>query len=213
MKVLLIILLLPILSINAQKIGQFAEEKPRETFPDNSLGLDLMVGEGGFGLGGFYRHQYSDVFTGFLDLSISESKNERELDRFDIFGRPLPTFGKKNRVFLVPLNFGLQYRLFYSVLTDNLRPYINFGIGPTMVITTPAEREFFKSFGYAKAKFAAGGYFGLGANFGISKSNLVGINIRYYLIHFFDEGVENFYDSFHKDLGHFYLTINLGFMY
>lgn len=138
----LILLLATLSSLFGQKIGEFAAEKPNMELPNNALGIDLMIGEGGFGFGGFYRYNYTNTFTGFVDFSISESKHEREIERYDIFGYPLPIYGKKNRVFLLPLNFGVQYRLFYESLTDNLRPYLSLGVGPTMFVTTPAQEEF-----------------------------------------------------------------------
>ena len=211
-KIILFILLIPIL-INAQKIGSLAEAKPNIDFPNNAVGIDLMIGEGGFGFGSFYRYKFSKTFTGFIDFSISEFKAEREIERFDIFGYPLPVFGKKNRVFMLPLNFGGQYRLFYESLTDNLRPYVSLGVGPTMLVTTPAQEEFFKAFGKAKSQFGAGGYIGFGANFGTNSNNLTGINIRYYYIQLFNDGVEQYFDDFTKSLQQVSLTINIGIMY
>ncbi|MEW6194039.1 MAG: hypothetical protein AB1521_02660 [Bacteroidota bacterium] len=214
MKVLayIIFLLLPLTAINAQRIGELAPEKPPEIFPDNIWGADIMFGEGGFGLGTFLRKNFSQEITGFVDISISESKDEREVEYIDYWGNKF-TIGKVNRVFLIPLNFGIQYRLFTESLTDNLRPYINAGVGPTLAVSTPYDQEFFSAFGDAKAHYAAGGYIGLGANFGLSKSNLVGLNVRYYYVHIFGEGVENLEGRLRKSFGHFYLTLNLGIMY
>lgn len=211
--VLFILVLLPIAFINAQKIGELAPEKAPEQFPPNSWGVDIMFGEGGFGFGTFYRKNLNLNTTAFIDLSISESKDEREFEYVDPFtGIPF-TIGKKNRVFLVPINLGLQYRLFAEEITDNLRPYVSAGVGPTIVLTTPYEKEFFTAFSDTRAKYTVGGYVGFGANFGISKSNLIGLNLRYYIIHLFDEGVENLHGSFRKDIGSFFLTINIGIMY
>ncbi|SRR5690606_8969913 len=206
------ILLIPLLNVKAQGIGELAPERAPEIFPNNAFGMDIMFSEGGFGLGTFYRRQLSHNLTFFTDFSISEAKDENEFEYVDWFGQTY-TVGKKNRVFLLPLNFGLQYRLFEEVLYDNLRPYINAGIGPTMTLTTPYDREFFNAFGKAHAKYALGSYIGFGANFGLDKSSLVGINLRYYFIHFFDQGVESLAGRFKQDLGGFYLTINIGMMY
>lgn len=196
----------------AQTIGEMAPEKLPEVFPNNALGADIMFGEGGVGLGAFYRKQLNSSFTMFTDFSFSESKDEKEIETYDYWGNPI-TYGKKNRVFLMPLTFGLQYRLFKNDISDNLRPYVNFGVGPSMAMTTPYETEFFSAFGKAQLKYAAGGYIGLGANFGLDKSALLGINIRYYVSHFFDDGVESLEGRFNKNLGGFYLTINIGKMY
>lgn len=207
------ILLIPFLNVNAQEIGELAEEKEPIVFPNNAFGLDIMFSEGGFGLGGFYRRQITQNVTVFGDISISESKEDNEFQYYDWFGNPIPVSFKVNRVFLIPINFGLQYRLFQNSIHDNLRPYLNAGAGPTLVMTTPYQKEFFSAFGDAKTKFAVGGYIGLGANFGIDKSSLVGINLRYYFVHLFDDGVESLISRPRKDWGGFYLTINLGLMY
>ena len=98
-------------------------------------------------------------------------------------------------------------------LSDNFRPYFNLGVGPTMVVTTPYDREFFNAFGKAQSKFAVGGYIGFGGNFGLDNSSLVGLNIRYYVIRLFGDGVESLYGKYKKQLGGIFLTINLGMMY
>ena len=216
MKKLLLTLfvLIPIIFTNAQEIGEMAEEKPPKIFPDNSLGIDIMFSEGGFGLGFFYRRQLNQRMTVFTDLSISEAKDDQEIEYVDPF-YPYQsiTYGKKNRIFIFPLNFGMQYRLLENSLTDNLRPYINLAVGPSMVVTTPYDREYFNAFGKAHAKYALGGYIGFGANFGLDNNSLVGLNIRYYIIHLFDDGVESLYGKYKKDLGGIFITINLGMMY
>jgi hypothetical protein len=87
------------------------------------------------------------------------------------------------------------------------------GVGPNLVVTTPFEKEFFSSFGSAKAQVAFGGYAGIGANFGINKRNLLGLNVRYYYSHLFNGGVEGMKGVFRENLSGVYLTITLGTMY
>ncbi len=214
MKTLLLtaILLIPFLNVNAQGIGELAPPKPPIKFPANAWGLDIMFSEGGFGLGGFYRRQLNDLITGFTDISVSEAQDPREFTFVDYWGNTY-TAGKINRAFLIPLNFGIQYRLFENVIYDNLRPYINIALGPSIVLTTPASEEYFSSFGRAHANYTIGGYVGFGANFGIDKSNLVGINMRYYVIHLFNKGIEILQGRSENNLGGFYITLNLGTMY
>lgn len=208
----LLILAIPLINLNSQGIGELAPEKPLEIFPDNAWGMDIMFGEAGFGLGTFFRKQISQKWTVFSDLSISEAKDEREFEFIDIFGNKI-SIGKKNRIFQIPVNVGLHYRLFENVIADNLRPYINVGAGPTLVITTPYQEEFFNAFGSAQTKFAVGGYIGFGANFGLDKSSLIGINFRYYRVQFFDSGVESLFGKFKDNLSGFFVTLNLGLMY
>ena len=142
MKRIVIFLILLTGTIIPQKIGKLAPPPEREIFPNSAWGMDIMFGEGGFGLGTFLRREVAEDLTGFIDLSFSESKDEREVEYIDYWGNSF-TFNKKNRVFLLPLNLGLQFRLFSESITDNLRPYVNFGVGPTLVVSTPYEKEFF----------------------------------------------------------------------
>ena len=214
MKVLKIFLLVLMTAgiASAQRIGKMAPEKPPEVFPDNTWGADIMFGEGGFGLGTFYRRSFSTNVTGFVDISFSESKDPREIEYVDYYGNTF-VLGKVNRIFLVPLNVGIQYRLFTGILTDNLRPYVTFGVGPTLVLTNPYDREFFNALGYVQVHYAAGGYLGIGANIGVSRSNLIGLNVRYYYSHLFNEGVESLIGNKKKDLGGIVLALTLGIMY
>lgn len=213
MKVFLIFLLfLPFGLTSAQKIGEFAPEKPPEVFPNNTWGVDIMFGEGGFGLGTFYRRSLSKDLTGFIDFSVSETKDDKEVTYIDYYGNQF-TPDKVNRAFLLPLNFGIQHRLFAESLTENLRPYIMVGIGPSILLTTPYEQEFFKSFGDAKAHFSIGGYIGFGANIGTSKSNLICLNVRYYYNQILGDGIELMTNNFDKSFGQFALMLTIGVMY
>lgn len=217
MKNLPIVILFSLMILNtqlsAQGIGEVAPEKPPEIFPPNAFGLDIMFGDAGFGLGTFYRRQLNLKWTAFTDISFSETKDDREFEFYDPFLGTFVTASKKNRVFQVPLNFGMQYRLFENDLTDNLRPYISAGFGPTMLITTPYADEFFSAFGKAQAKFALGGSIGFGANFGTDKSNLVGVSVRYYYSKVLNGGVESLYGKIRNEIQGFFITLNLGLMY
>lgn len=209
---LLAILIFPLHFLTGQNIGELAPDREPITFPSNAYGLDLLFGEGGFGLGGFYRNNLNSILTLFTDMSISEAKDENEFEYVDYWGRTY-SVGKKNRIFLIPFFAGLQSRLFANDLGDNFRPYLNFAVGPTIVVTTPYEREFFNSLKYARANYTVGGYIGFGANFGIDQKHLAGINIRYYVIQFFNQGIESLEGKPKKSFGGFYITLNIGSMY
>jgi hypothetical protein len=219
MKYLIIaaIIIISCININAQGIGELAPDKVPIIFPNNAFGMDLMFSEGGFGVGAFYRRTVTEDITLFTDFSISEAKDPQEFTYIDYFGQT-QTPGKINRAFLLPLNFGIQYRVFENAIFDNLRPYLDAAIGPSIVVTTPYAREFFNAFGKAQARYTLGGYFGIGANFGLDKSSLVGLNIRYYIIHFFNQGIEILDTNLtngrlENDLGGIFITLNIGLMY
>lgn len=213
LKKVLIASLFLLSTISAQQIGKMAPEPEPMNFPPNAWGVDLMISEAGFGLGTFLRQSFSTELTGFIDFSFSETKDNREVEYIDYYGQTY-SIGKVNRVFLLPLYVGLQQRLFSHTLTDNLRPYINAAVGPTAIVSTPYAKEFFSAFGDAVTKVGLGGYIGFGANFGLSKSNLVGINVRYYYVQILDGNkVESLRGKFKDHFNSIYITINIGMMY
>lgn len=210
---LLAILLISVINVNAQGIGKLAPIKPPEKFPPNALGGDLVFSEGGIGLGGFYKHSFSTELTMISTFSITEAKDDNEFTYIDPYTLQTYTFGKVNRVFLIPFTIGLQYRMFAEEISDNLRPFVDFGVGPSFVITTPYDQDFLKGFGSAHNNFAAGGYVGIGANFGLDKSSLVGLNVRYYYVRLFNGGVESLRNKPRNNFGGIFISLSLGFMY
>lgn len=201
----------------AQRIGELAPDKPPMKFPPNAWGVDLMFSEGGFGLGTFFRKSFDHKLTGFVDFSISESKEDREIEYVDFFGNRIVR-NKKNRALLMPLNFGVQYRLFTESLTDNFRPYLTGAVGPSMVLESPflkngKQIDFFEAFKYARMKYTVGGYVGIGSDIGISPSHLLSLSLRYYIVHLMGEGIESLDGKFRKNLSSVYISISIGMRY
>jgi len=172
--------------------------------------FDLHFSEGGLGVGLSLNKEITTTISLFFDIMFTESKDAQEFEYVDIWGNVF-VVGKKNRVFLLPLNSGIRYRLFKDDILDNFRPYVFSAIGPAIVITTPYQYEFFKSFKYARAKFTLGGYVGVGAYFGYDRKNPVGFSIRYQVTRFFNDGVENLEGRFRKDLSGIFISLNFGF--
>jgi hypothetical protein len=184
--------------------------------------MDIIFSEGGFGLGTFLRHDFSRTLTGTFDISLSEAKDEREIQYYDYYTRDTYVYNKKYRVFIVPVYFGLQYRLFSESVADNFRPYVNFAVGPTILAYNPyyegegdyaQQVDFFAAIPRTRAKYTAGGYVGIGANFGMDKKSLIGINLRYYYAKIFNDGIESLEGRMKDEFGGFFFTINLGIMY
>ncbi len=199
----------------------------------NAWGVDILISNDGFGLGTFYRREFSPDLFGFVTFSVSESKDEREVERFDPFLQVSYVPGKLNRFFVLPLMFGVQHRLFREDILDTFRPYVNAGIGPTMIFVTPftsitgppdniryEQVEFFKSLGKGRTHYTAAGFIGFGANFGSEKSTLFGINFRYYFTYLFSDGIPSLFNvtngdvaATKKSFGGFFITLNVGTAY
>ncbi|HTX17246.1 MAG TPA: hypothetical protein VMG34_01195 [Bacteroidota bacterium] len=185
------------------------------TLPD-AWGVDILISNNGFGLGGFLRHEYSEDLSGIMTIGFSEAKDDNQVEYIDYYGETIVP-GKINRFILVPLHFGVQYRLFSEDIVDNFRPYINAAVGPTLVFSSPFDREFFNSLGYGQAHYTLGGYIGLGAFFGAGHESLSGVNIRYY-IEPIAGGIDSMMNSDQtiekkKDFGGFFITFNFGSLF
>jgi outer membrane protein W len=114
---------------------------------------------------------------------------------------------------MVPvINLGMQYRLFREDVTDNMRPFVNFGISPTAIVTTPYSESFFSSFKYAQAKYTVGGFAGIGVDYLTNKTTSLSFNLRYYYIGLFGEGVKSLSINEKKQFGGVYFVFSYNFM-
>ncbi|HET7152717.1 MAG TPA: hypothetical protein VFJ29_03055 [Candidatus Kapabacteria bacterium] len=175
----------------------------------NAWGLDILFSNNGFGLGVFYRHSYSRDITGFGDVEFSGVKNTDEFNTYDPYtGYVLGPAGKLNDVYMATMAFGVQYRLFADEISDAFRPYINAGVGPTVVMAAPDSLQFFSSIGHARFLVLPGGYVGIGANIG-NPHSISGVNFRYYYIRS-NADVESIQGHPITDYGGFFITLNWG---
>ena len=176
----------------------------------NAWGVDILISNGGLGLGGFYRHEFASDVSGFASLSVSEAKDDREFEVFDYFTQSYYTPGKTNRFLVIPLVVGIEQRLFSNQILDNFRPYLSAALGPTLIYSTPYQEEFFSSLGNGRSHYTIGGYVGGGAYFGSDRSTLLGITIRYYIVPF-GAGIESLgAGPPKKEFGGFFITVNVG---
>ena len=194
-----------------EKILSEEDMQPRK----NAVGLDIMLGNDGFGLGFFYHLMLSDAVTSFLTISASEVKDSRQREYYDIWAGEIP-INKVNRVFRIPLFAGLQYRLFKDDIVDNFRPYVEAGGGPVMLFIAPArdalnnDIEFFSSLGSGSPKYTFGGFFGAGALFGFDKTSVVGVNVRYLIIPV-PRGIQSVEQGDLANANGFFLGLRIGF--
>ena len=166
-------------------VHNFARSFPSSQPPENKFksawGVDLLISTNGFGVGTFFRHEYSDVFSGYIDFSISEAKDDNEVEFIDVYGNTFSP-GKVNRFLVLPLFVGIQKRMFKDDITDNFRPFIEAAVGPSMIYVFPYDQEYFSALGKGHPRYTVGGYLGIGSYFGSEQSNILGMNIRYYFV-------------------------------
>lgn len=184
--------------------------KKRET--TNNWSINVLFSDNGFGLGATLFKEISRNVSGFGSIFFSGAKDSREFEQIDIFGNTF-TPNKINRLYMIPVNFGLQYRLFRESVTDELRPFVNFGITPTTIIYTPYSDPFFSSFSDARARFTVGAFAGFGGDYLTGRKSAVSLNMRYYYIYLFGRGVESLQSKEMNFFGGLYLMFSYNFMH
>lgn len=197
----------------------------------NAWGFNLLMSNNGFGAGFFLRHEYSDELAGFVDITISDVKDEGEVEYFDYWTGQSYVPNKINRLIYIPFVAGVQYRLFKDDIVDNFRPYLTAGVGPTVIFVAPYSSpqtvidpisnqpvvqynqiDFFSSLKYGQFRYTFGGYIGAGAYFGMDKGSMTGINLRYYFSPF-PPGIQVMTNSVVKNFGGLYITLTFGSLY
>jgi hypothetical protein len=187
--------------------------KPPELIYDKGLGVDLLFSGNGFGAGTFFQRTLAVDWYLFASLYISGARNTDEFDTYDPYTGQLNVVGKVNRLFMFPLMFGVQHNIFTNVLSESFKPYLSAGLGPTYILSTPYDREFFNSFGYSRSYIRFGSFVGFGANFGSSEKSLTSFNVRYYYIPFGGNGLESMSNNPIKDFGGLFLSLSVGIRY
>ena len=177
----------------------------------NSWSLGLNYGENGFGP---YAGLYSSLGRTtdmVFSISISGVTDEREIERFDVFGNSI-VVNKINRVFMIPLSAGIRKELFKDDIDGDFLPIFNIGVAPTLVLTNPYNESYFAAFGHTQTYFAFGGYAGFGVSFRQNKSMSMNVNFNYYYLPLIGDGVQSLQYNTINDVGGLQLSLGVIFL-
>lgn len=177
----------------------------------NSWSLGLNYGENGFGP---YAGLYSSLGRTtdmVFSISISGVTDEREIERFDVFGNSI-VVNKINRVFMIPLSAGIRKELFKDDIDGDFLPIFNIGVAPTLVLTNPYNESYFAAFGNTQTYFAFGGYAGFGVSFRQNKSMSMNVNFNYYYLPLIGDGVQSLQYTTINDVGGLQLSLGVIFL-
>jgi outer membrane protein W len=216
---LAVLVLLPAAGSFAQTKNNDIRDEYEHYLPDNSKwepvkkwSLNLSFSDNGFGGGAtLYKYLSKDV-SAFGSLYFSAAKDDREFETTDIYGNTYVPY-KVNRLFMIPVDLGVQYRLFRDDVTDDLRPNVSFGLTPAAIIYTPYNEGLISSFGKARAKYTVGGFVGIGVDYLTSKTTSLSMNVRYYYINLFDNGIESLQGKQKTFFGGMYFNFSYNFMH
>lgn len=200
----------------------FIFKSPRPLLPEseeivqykNSFRFDAIISEHGIGIGFLYSFALTKDLHFFSNLYISGARNTDEFEYYywdpETGSWILRVPNKVNRLYMFPLNFGVEQYLFTNFLSESLKPFISAGIGPTLIVSTPYDREFFNSLGYARGYIRFSAFAGFGANFSINNKNFLGVSFKYYYIPFGGDGLESIKNMPIKDFGGIFLSLSIG---
>lgn len=185
-----------------------------QTMLTSAFGANLLFSGSGYGFGLYYERKFTPTFSGFIDVAFSGA---RKGDELEIFNRDPSSVhylsfyvpNKINRVWHMPTMIGVKKEVFSQALFNNFRPFVNAGVGPTLIMTTPYDQEFFSAFGDAGFHTAFGGFVGIGAELSETSPGL-GFNARYYYLPK-DPGVESLEGEPITNFGGVFLTLNVPF--
>ncbi len=210
--IILTAFLFSVTTIFAQQADTLKPKLKTKREAENNWSLNLSFSDNGFGFGATKYFSVSKDISFNAAILFSGAKDDREFDQTDIFGNSLTPY-KVNRLFMFPIiNLGMQIRLFREDVTDNMRPFVNFGISPAAIMYTPYSESFFSSFKYAKAKYTVGGYAGVGLDYVTNKSSGLSFNLRYYYLSLFGEGINSISTTEKKNFGGIYFIFSYNFL-
>jgi hypothetical protein len=170
---------------SARSFGVLSPPPPERKeihFLTNMWGANLAISTNGLGLGAFYRHEYSEDWAGFIDLTAYEAQDDNQVEYYDPYTGEEYVPGKINRFLVFPLMFGFERRMFADDIIDNFRPFITGGVGPTMIYVFPYDQEYFSALGSGHPVWTGAGFLGIGSYFGNPHGSVLGFNLRYYFV-------------------------------
>ncbi len=184
-----ILILFVLFASHSQSFSQ-TKIKYKKIEPRNVWGFGFNYAENGFGpsIGVFAPLGRSTDLN--FNLAFSGVTDTRELNRYDALGNSV-TYGKINRIFMIPLSIGIKQLLFKGQIEGDFAPVLNIGISPALILTNPYNLSFFNALNYMTTHFGIGGYAGIGVNFRQSNSVTMNVNLNYYNIPIIGGGVQS----------------------
>lgn len=173
-------------------------------------GISFIYSENGFGPSLNYHKSLNDNTQLITGLAIMSCSDSREFEQYDYLGNKIVN-NKENRIFLIPLNIGIKKGIFGDDIGGSIKPIVNLGVSPTLVLTNPYSREYFNALGYMQAAFAMGGYAGAGLEFAESQSVAFSLNINYSYVTPIGKEINSLYNRPISNLTGFQMSFGVKF--
>ncbi len=188
-------------SLAQTQTGDDTEEDSRENPYGTGAGFYILLTNNGFGMGAYYRRELSARVSFLAETSLGAGKDERELKFLSRYGSGF-ILNKRNYFLMLPVQLGIQRRLFSENIEDNFRPYLHVSGGPAFGWEYPyfddengndrfdenidRRLDLFSAFPRGQLHFGLSGMVAFGAYFGFSQKVTQGVRLGYAINYFFD---------------------------
>ncbi|TRZ63936.1 hypothetical protein D4R20_03445, partial [bacterium] len=146
------------------------------------------------------------------NIGIAGITDNSEFEYYDFYGNSIIP-DKINRVYMIPLNIGLQHYIFQDDIDGSFKPLITIGLTPALVLTNPYNKGFFNALGYTQPSFAAGGYIGAGLEFQESNKISVTLHARFYYLPVLGREVSSLKNKPINNLGGMQIMFGFNFLH
>lgn len=176
----------------------------------NSIGLEFLFSGSGFGIGTQFERVLSSRYKLNYGVAFSGKRNSDEIEYWSYEYNNYIIPNKINRLFVIPMNIGLQRYIEIESLENSIRPFFGISAIPMFVWKMPYKADFFNEIKDSKLLFRAGASAFLGAEFGAFNTVLVSFKVKYLYVPWGGNGIESIRNFPIKNLGGIYLSLTLG---
>ena len=176
----------------------FQPSSPLKTYKEISgelssfIGLTFGLTTSGFNIGIFWSKMLSDELQFNSRFLIGGARNSDELEFYDFETNRFIIRNKVNRLFSLPLTFGIKYFPFLDDIDDNFRPFIEAGGGFSTIIAIPyVPNNLFGKIPDAKVFVRPAMCISIGSEFGNKYTSNYSFYIDYYYVPFGGDGLES----------------------
>ncbi len=175
-------------------------------------GPTVAISGSGYAGGAFYQIDLWENTSLAADFVISAARRSAEFEIQD--GKYTYVPNKVHRVLVLPFMLSVTRVLFADAMTQNMRPYVNAGMGANWVLVgsyDPYSNDFFQSIGSALSFVRPGGFLGCGALIRNTEKTYINFAVRYYVLPYGGDGVESVRNLPMKDFNGLFLSLSVGF--
>ena len=210
--ILFVIIFVIPFSVFAQNNPKFPTSLKSINEMRDNWGAGIIYSDKGYGVSATYYKNLGNYTDLTLNLGITGITDPQEFEQFDIYGNSFVA-NKVHRLYLMPLNIGIQNYVFKDDIEGNFRPFVTAGISPSLVLSNPYDKSYFQAFGYFNSSFAFGGYVGIGMEYIEFRNVALTMNVKYFYLPVIGSEVSSLLNKPMKDVGGLHINFGLNFLH